>query len=129
MRRTGFRMVRAAMVLLVTAAAACATSPEPAADPSAAVGATDTQFIIQNNHTDGRDMIVYLEPQGRGERHRLGTAPAGQTATFNHTPERGYYELIVAHNMGDMRSDRFNIPGPSTVRWVLNTNRLTVSGR
>ena len=124
--------VRLAAVLLAALSTACAAntagSSEPAAGSDDAVAGANV-FVVQNNHMEGRDVIVYLTPEGRGERQRLGTVGAGETATFTQPVERGYYTLTAAHNLGENTSSRFNIAGPGTVTWVLSTNRVTFRSR
>lgn len=117
-------------VLAATLVSACAAGPaaEPVNDTSGAVAGASV-FIVQNNQATAGDMIIYLEPEGRGQRQTLGTVAAGATGTFTHTADRGYYTLIAADNRGQRESNRFNIPGASTVTWVLSTNRVTVRGR
>lgn len=116
--------------VLLPAAFVLGCAANPAAEPATAAGAPGASAVtVVNNHTSNRDMIIYLEPQARGERHTLGTVAAGQTATFSHAIPTGYYEMTAAHDMGEFRSTRFNVPGASDIRWVLNTNRVTVSSR
>lgn len=122
--RTGLYMLAAALV----SACAAGTAADPVNDTSGAVAGASV-FVVQNNQATSGDIIVYLEPDGRGQRHTLGTVAAGATGTFNHTADRGYYTLIAADNRGQSESSRFNIPGPSTVTWIRSTNRVTVRGR
>ena len=124
--------VRFAAVLLAALSTACAANTagnSAPADGTADVVSGANVFVVQNNHRDGRDVIVYLTPEGRGERQRLGTVGAGETATFNQPVERGYYTLTAAHKLGESTSSRFNVAGPGTVTWVLSTNRVTFRSR
>jgi hypothetical protein len=107
----------------------CASASTPAPDEAAGGAPGASTVTVVNNHTSNREMIIYLEPQGRGERQTLGTVAPGQTTTFSHSIDTGYYELTAAHDLGELDSTRFNVQGPSEVRWVLNTNRVTVGSR
>lgn len=113
-------------LLLATVTAACASAPAAEQDMGNATAALST-IVVQNNHGDGRDLIIYLEPQGRGERQQLGVVAVNQTRTFTHAMEAGYYTFIAGHNLGDVESERFNITGPSDIRWTLVPNRVTTS--
>lgn len=126
------RLIAGAVLLPAAFLIGCASSPS--AEPTA--GAGDTSAVtgasvvtVLNNHSSAREMTIYLEPQGRGQRQRLGTVSPGQTATFSHAIASGYYTLTAAHDMGELNSSNFNVQGASNVRWVLNTNRVTVSSR
>jgi hypothetical protein len=88
-----------------------------------------TTIRIQNNHTSGRDMLYYLEPDGRGTRIQLGSIMAGQTQTFTQPVPPGAYWIVAGSDAGDIRSDRMNIQAPSSITWVMGTGRLTVSRR
>jgi hypothetical protein len=131
MRRVSRGAVHASVLLLAALSAACAANTAADSEPvteTAVVGGASV-FVVQNNQADGRDIVVYLEPEGRGERRTLGTVGVGRTGTFNHDAARGYYTLIAAHNFGESKSSRFNVPGPSRVTWVLSTDRVTVDPR
>jgi hypothetical protein len=119
------RFARGLMCLAVPLLVGCAAAETMPGDAAGAPG--ETSFVVQNDHTNRRDLIVYLEPEGRGERRQLGRVAAGQTGTFAVEAERGFYRLIAAHDLGDMRSDRFNLLGPSTVRWQLSVGRILVN--
>jgi hypothetical protein len=122
------RMSAAAIMMIVALTAACASAgPEE----TGAAGAADGMSVItvQNNHTSRRDMHIYLEPEGRGERVQLGMVRTGETGNFNHDVPRGFYRLVAGSEMGDVRSPRFNVQGPSTVSWVMASARLTVRRR
>jgi hypothetical protein len=124
---------RAMVVLFAAMSVACASTGSEMVDDSAAAVAPGPDgvsiFTIQNNHTSRRDMIMYLEPEGRGERVQLGTAPAGETTSFERDVPRGYYRFIAGTDAGDIRSNRFNVSGASAVNWVMAANRLTVRRR
>jgi hypothetical protein len=121
------RITRTLMWLMVPLLAACAAAEPMPGDAAGVPG--ETSIVVQNDHTNRRDLIVYLEPEGRGERRQLGRVAAGQTGTFSVEAERGFYRLIAAHDLGDMRSSRFNLLGPSTVRWQLSVDRVLVNRR
>jgi hypothetical protein len=121
------RAVRAAAWLWVPLLAACAAAETVPGDGAGLAAPGATVFVVQNDHTSRRDMIIYLEPEGRGERRQLGRVETGATTTLTAEVERGYYRLIAAHDMGDFRSARFNVLAPSQVRWQMATGRITVS--
>lgn len=133
MQKAGRNRFTVAATLLLAAALStgCGAAAQPAgevvAGGPAAAGASS--FTIRNNHEVGRDMVIYLEPEGRGERQTLGTVAAGATATLNHVVPRGYYWLIAAHNLGEIKSDRFNVPVPSNVTWTMAPSRVVVAPR
>ena len=130
MQVTATRAWRGAALLLVTFTMGCAAATSAEEGAAAEAGASGTSAIaVQNNHTVSSDMALYLEPEGRGERQSLGVVAAGETRTLNVNVERGYYVLIAAHNRGEVRSNRFNVTGPSTINWVMASNRLTVTRR
>ena len=115
-------------LLLACVLGGCAANTAVEADAAPAGAAMSvTTVTVRNNHSQGRDMVIYLEPSGRDERRTLGTVAAGATATFNVESVRGYYTMIAAHNLGEVSSDRFNIPGPSTITWTLQPSRVVVS--
>lgn len=117
-------------LLLACVVGGCAANPSPETEAASADAVTgNTTVTVRNNHSEGRDMVIYLEPSGRDERRTLGTVAAGGTAAFNVQSVRGYYTLIAAHNMGEITSDRFNIPGPSEITWTLQPSRVVVTPR
>ena len=124
-------MQRILTVSAIMMMAACASTSQPAATTDSAAAASDgmTVVAVQNNVAAARDVIIYLEPEGRGERQNLGTVGAGRTAEFSHDIPRGYYSLIAAHNLGETKSERFNLTAPSKVTWMMGANRVVVDRR
>ena len=117
-------------LLLACLIGGCAANPSPEAEGASANAVTGiTTVTVRNNHSEGRDLVIYLEPSGRDERRTLGTVAAGASATFNVASVRGYYTLIAAHNLGEINSSRFNIPGPSEITWTLQPSRVVVTPR
>jgi len=88
-----------------------------------------TVLTIQNNHSLGVEMTIFLEPEGRAERIRVGVVEPGDTREFTLEVPRGFFSIIGEHNTGDVRSDRFNITGPSTLRWIMRTARVELRRR
>jgi ABC-type sugar transport system substrate-binding protein len=125
------RSGRAAGLLLATFALAACASGGAATDGASAAAAADgmTLITVQNDHRSGRDMVIYLEPEGRGERSRIGVSPSGEAVSFTVPADRGRYRFVGGHQLGDITSPWFNLTAPSTVRWVLSTDRVTVSRR
>jgi hypothetical protein len=133
MRKSAGRFWSGMVLVVAVAAGGCASGQPGVAgtEPATAAAAAEGMSVvtIQNDHTSRRDIMVYVEPEGRGERQNLGRVPAGQTTSFTVNLERGFYRLVAGHDMGDIRSNRFNVSAPSTVQWQLNAGRLQVSRR
>lgn len=125
----GVATLAAVLALGGCAAGSAGNGMEGTPDAAAAAADGQTVLTIQNNHQSGRDVTLHLEPEGRGERIHLGTVQPGMTGTFTHGLDRGFYRIIAGTQAGEIRSDRFNISGPSTLNWVMGNNRLTVRRR
>jgi hypothetical protein len=126
-RRTGTLSALFMAAALALSGCASAGGTAEAGGDAAADGLTTVR--IQNNHTSGRDMLYRLEPDGRGERIQLGAVAAGQTQTFTQMVPPGQYWIVAGSDVGDVRSDRINLQGPSEISWVMGANRLTVRRR
>lgn len=112
-----------AAVAVVAMAGGCASAPaaEAAADGASVI-------TVENNLTSFSDVTVYVVPQS-GVRRSLGSVTSGATAEFSYS-ERGVISLVAQPTTGNpVTSERVNIAGPSQIRWVLQTNRLTQGRR
>ena len=121
-----------AAALLVALTVGCAGGAGPGAEPAPSGPAAPegmSVVTIQNNNTLGTDMTIFLEPEGRAERVRVGNVAPGQTLQFVLELPTGFGRLVGEHNLGDVQSDRFNITGPSTVRWIMRTTRIELGRR
>jgi hypothetical protein len=121
-----------AAALLVALTVGCAGGAGPGAEPASPGPAAPegaSVVTVQNNSTLGTDMTIFLEPEGRAERVRVGNVAPGQTLQFVVDLPTGFARLVGEHNLGDVRSDRFNITGPSTVRWIMRTTRIELGRR
>jgi hypothetical protein len=74
-------------------------------------------------------VTIFLQPEAGGVRQSVGVVDASDSKNFPITPQRGWYVLIAQRPSGDLRSDRFNVPGPSTIMWDLQLNRVRVVPR
>lgn len=129
-RTTLFRSALALLAVLAIGACASGGAADGAAGGAAAAAADGMSVItVQNNHTAARPVTLYLEPDGRAERINLGVVEPGATGTFTHAVDRGYYRIIAGMQTEEVESDRFNVTGPSTLNWVMASNRLTVRRR
>jgi hypothetical protein len=130
MRRSNrFGTFSALFIAATLALSGCASGGSAGDGGEMAAADGMTTIRIQNNHTSGRDMLFYLEPDGRGTRIQLGSIRAGQTQTFSQMVPPGAYWVVAGSDAGDIRSDRMNLQGPSEISWVMGTGRLTVRRR
>lgn len=115
-----------ACVVLTVAAVGCASAP-PAADDSGAPADANV-IVVENQLTSFSDVVVYIEPQS-GVRASLGRVESGTTGTFTYNG-LGAFTLIAQPTTGStITSERFSMQAPSRARWVLNSNRLSVTRR
>jgi hypothetical protein len=132
--RTAFRTpVRVLFLSAAILTAACASTPEassttpPGGGSAAATGGS--VVTLDNNLSAMTAVTVFLEPESGGVRQSLGVIDAGASKSLPMTVQRGWYILVAQRPTGDLRSDRFQVPGPSTIAWDMQFNRVRVTAR
>lgn len=113
-----------ALLLISMFAAACASAPAPADTAPEGV----TVITVENNLSTFSDVTVYVEPQN-GVRRSLGVVQSGTTGTFNYDGTGALQFVAQPTNGNNITSETVSVMQPSRIRWVLTTNRLTLSRR
>jgi hypothetical protein len=81
------RLLRPALLSLMTATAACAGNTASTGTPADTTGTTETgsSGALRIENRTNSDMDIYIRPQSRGA-VRVGFVPGGETATFKLSP-------------------------------------------
>ena len=134
--RPAFRNpVSALFLFAVVLTAACASTPAadttttPPAGGGGAAATGGSVLTIDNNLSTMTAVTIFLQPDAGGVRQSVGVIDAGDSKNFPVTVQRGWYTLVAQRPSGDLRSERFNVPGPSTITWDMQLNRVRVVAR